>query len=871
MKKLKHFFDYANAMPEYPANDTTDWSDPDYTSFQKTLLPTLGKRIVDLLGFKLYKIFPVEDFVRLLQDATVYRERVFSRGRLVQKMTPEPGSSFIIWGELNGAFHSLLRCLNQLMQQGVIDDNFKIIKPLTYFVFNGDIAHRSPYVIETLTLVLLLMEQNPKKVFYLKGQVEDKQEWMTGTLGREMRIRARAFSEEKIPFSSMFRRFFGTLPLALYLMPPDQTGKEKKIVRISFFGTETNELEESDFPYFFDVYSKPVISLLKKVPQETDVSTKVVAYISAEDRSRKFTSTEGLSLLSQNDDETLWAVLSSPTASFRRLYQFFDDAFVVLNVAEQLGDWTLTLYHQDVREMAGFIKERPFYLISGKQIEDKHQVEIAELQDELTALTKDNEALQEGCSLVKKSADHSLEQVSDQQAEGGMSALQNGNLVFGSTMDLSKQLKNYSGFLKQGLNLSIDRFNKSGGLDGMKLQLIYLDDGYEPRKARANVEKLLSEFKTNVTLGSMGAPTLGGYIDLIKDKKILVIFPNTGSFRDPNLEYLLHLRVSYFDAGSAVTDFVIERNPEAERFAFLYQDDKWGQDLLDGAKQALAEAGIKDVLVTPYTRNDSGSFQNAAQQIAAFKPDAVGFFGAPRVVQTVMKELNGDFLASKILFGDTVLGKQTFMDFIKEKGINITIAQAVPNPTSSDLEIVQEFRKHAARAGVPTDTVSLEGYITGQVFLYFMDQIKDDLSIENFIKVVEATKEQDFKGLKLNFNPNNRQLLHTVWMNTGDEWIERNVKPYQADKKIAPTAEKEEPVDGQVSKQVEDEEQEKTPKKSEKLKQELKKADTKPLLSIHDDILDIGSTMDLSKGVKSLSTAYKDGITLKINQINLNR
>ncbi|MEX0848966.1 MAG: ABC transporter substrate-binding protein [Candidatus Dependentiae bacterium] len=779
---LNEFSQYADAMPEYPANDIEDWHNPVYSSFHKQMLPSLVQKVGDFFGFSTYKVFPIETFKKLLDEVEEYRQKTYSRGRLIQKMTPLPDSSFIIWGELNGAFHSFVRCLQELQQQGVIDNELNIVQPVTYFVFNGDVVNKSPYIIETMTLILQLMKKNPKKIFYLKGDYEDKQQWMQAGLGRELTVRAREFSTEKVPFADTLRNFFGTLPLALYLIPPEQTDKEKKVVRISFFGPEVNELDESDFPFFFDLYSKPIISLLQKTRQETDVSAQVAAYIYAEDRSTKYTHSNGLAFISKDKQNTQWSVVSSPTASFRRLYQFFDDAFVVLKTKEQLSDWTLTLYHQDVRTFDGFKKERPFYLISGEQIPDKQQLEITQLQDELVKITKENNELKEGCVLVQQEQPKQ-EELKKQEASlmpKTISALQDGNLVIGSTMDLSKQLKSYSELLRQGLDLSIDKFNKDGGLDGAKIQMIYLDDGYEPERARTNVEKLLNDFKTNVILGSMGAPTLGSYIDLIKNQKIFDIFPNTGSFRDSSLKNLLHLRVSYFDAGRTITQYVIEKNSAAKRFAFLYQNDEWGQDLLDGAKTALADAGIADYLAIAYHRNDASSYKKASEQIEAFKPDAVGFFGAPRVAKDVIRSMSGDILTNKILFGDTALGKKDFINFIKEKGLNLIIAQVVPNPETSNLEIVKEFREDAKSAGVPIDVVSLEGYITAKVFLDLLGKIKGKLSIENFINEVENLKNYNFKGLKLNFNPHNRQILHTVWMNDGSKkWTSRDVKSFE--------------------------------------------------------------------------------------------
>ncbi|MEX0848954.1 MAG: ABC transporter substrate-binding protein [Candidatus Dependentiae bacterium] len=770
---LNEFSQYADAMPEYPANDIEDWHNPVYSSFHKQMLPSLVQKVGDFFGFSTYKVFPIETFKKLLDEVEEYRQKTYSRGRLIQKMTPLPDSSFIIWGELNGAFHSFVRCLQELQQQGVIDNELNIVQPVTYFVFNGDVVNKSPYIIETMTLILQLMKKNPKKIFYLKGDYEDKQQWMQAGLGRELTVRAREFSTEKVPFADTLRNFFGTLPLALYLIPPEQTDKEKKVVRISFFGPEVNELDESDFPFFFDLYSKPIISLLQKTRQETDVSAQVAAYIYAEDRSTKYTHSNGLAFISKDKQNTQWSVVSSPTASFRRLYQFFDDAFVVLKTKEQLSDWTLTLYHQDVRTFDGFKKERPFYLISGEQIPDKQQLEITQLQDELVKITKENNELKEGCVLVQQEQPKQEELKKQEVAlmPKAISALQDGNLVIGSTMDLSKQFNMMTRRFIKGLNLPIDQLNKQGGLNGIKLQMIYLDDGYEAKPARANIKKLLNDFKTNVVLSSWGTPVLTGYLDLVKEKKVLSIFPYTGAFHSSELEYLVHLRTSYYDNGRILGEYIanILQNPD-KKIAFFYQDDLWGKDLIKGAKESFIKSGINNFLEISFIPN-SLDLEGSVPEIKNFSPDAIALFGTPRICQELLNKLGADFLQKKLLFGDTILTQKEFDEFIKEKGLSVIRVQVTPNPEAKNLEIVQDFRKYAEKNKVPIDTVSLEGYMNATVFIEILQKIDGPLSIEAFLKTIEGIKDYNFKGLNLNFNPNNRQLLHTVWMNTGsDDW-----------------------------------------------------------------------------------------------------
>ena len=80
-------------------------------------------------------------------------------------MRPCNGSQFIIFGPLFSSYHSLVRCLTELKGLGYLSNDMKIAKPSTFIVFNGDVIDGSPYILETLSLVLSLMHANSGKLF----------------------------------------------------------------------------------------------------------------------------------------------------------------------------------------------------------------------------------------------------------------------------------------------------------------------------------------------------------------------------------------------------------------------------------------------------------------------------------------------------------------------------------------------------------------------------------------------------------------------------------------------------------------------------------------------------------------------------------
>ena len=76
---------------------------------------------------------------------------------------------------------------------------------------------------------------------------------------------------------------------------------------------------------------------------------------------------DGLRQLSPEDGVPSWTIFSAPTAIYQEGVSFFNDSFGMIKTAEEIDDWTITLYYQDVRKLDGY-KTRSCNLISGEDV-----------------------------------------------------------------------------------------------------------------------------------------------------------------------------------------------------------------------------------------------------------------------------------------------------------------------------------------------------------------------------------------------------------------------------------------------------------------------------------------------------------------------
>ena len=351
-------------------------------------------------------------------------------------------------------------------------------------------------------------------------------------------------------------------------------------------------------------------------------------------------------------------------------------------------------------------------------------------------------------------------------------------LVFGTTLDLSETSAALGKRLRTGIELRFDKENQESGINGHPLEMVFLDDHYTPRTAKQNVLELIKNYHTSIIVAPLGTPTTEAFLPLAEDKEILILFPYTGAmiFRKPTLTHVINLRASYASEAKALVDYAVN-TLQARRLALFYQDDSYGLAPLEGARAELKKLGIKEWSEVGYTRNNP-NVTAAAQKIATFNPDAILFFSTPAPSKALIMHLGINNVASTLFMGISFL-TDVFRTFLKGRGLSIIMARVMPNPEDTSYEIVRDYQKALKGSSIESfiSVDSLEGYINASVLIDALKSIKGPVTQEALIEKIEGLKDYPYKGLTLNFNPETRELLSDVWIDTGvGPWIPWNQK-----------------------------------------------------------------------------------------------
>lgn len=720
---------YAYSAPEHPQKDNGDWLNPDYSKFHRSRKSSIFTRMIsdffEALHLKKQSWSPY--FFFSLLNRFNQEHKASGTDDHIIAFCPPSDAQFSIWTDLQGAFHSLVRDLKDHKEHGILNDNLEIIKPNYYFIFNGNVIDRSAYNLETLTVILQLLEKNPDKVFYIRGSHEDNELWKHYGLRRELEVRAHYISrKDKAPLEAAINTFFQSLPLAVYLKMED-IKKRPKFIRISHFGRNDDRLSESYFaPILENLTQRTPRSILINRSQRYDqklIDVRVI--IKGERRATTFDVTDGLKMISPDQGATAWSLLSAPTDTYQNVYNFFNDAFVVLKAGRSPRDWIIELDYQDTRLLKGF-KKKQYTLILGQEVTSETLPIIQHLSYRPITV---------GCSL-----------------------------------DLKRSSSSIGRQLLYGLSLRVNEENKK--LNENAIRLVFLDDNYVPSKAHHNVETFLKKDKTNIILSPLGTTTVEALLDKLTENKILVLFPYTGSdlFRKKELTSVINYRTSYAQEAEVLIEYAVAVG-KLKKFALFYQDDSYGRSALRGAQAALRKNGIKEWLETSYIRN-STQVENASKKITEYSPEVIIFFSTYAPAAELIRSLNLQTLASQSLMAISFVG-DAFKKFMDDQGLHLTISHVVPNPVSSKLPIVEEYRRdvYENNSFMPFTVESLEGYINASIFIDACNHISGDITKEKLMHYFEGLKNYNFKGLNLNFDPETRELSNEVWIESRKRWI----------------------------------------------------------------------------------------------------
>ena len=325
--------------------------------------------------------------------------------------------------------------------------------------------------------------------------------------------------------------------------------------------------------------------------------------------------------------------------------------------------------------------------------------------------------------------------------------------------------------MQRGIEAAFQEANDRGGLHGRMLELVSLDDAYEPEAAVVNTLQLIEEEQVFALIGAVGTPTSRSAMPVAAEADVPYIAPFTGAgfLRDPVWGNVVNMRASY---GQETEEMVARLTGDLgiERIAVMYQDDSFGRDGYQGVRLALERRGMEPVAIGLYPRN-TAAVKTALLDLRQGDPQAVIMIGAYQPVATLIgwaKHTGMDAVFLTVSF----VGSNALAEALGESGAGVVVSQVVPFPTNDSLPVVAAYLNALSiysPDAVP-GFVSLEGYLAGRLAIEGLERCGVELSRACFLDSLRSTGTVDIDGFELNYGESDNQGSDEVFLTViGDD------------------------------------------------------------------------------------------------------
>ena len=322
----------------------------------------------------------------------------------------------------------------------------------------------------------------------------------------------------------------------------------------------------------------------------------------------------------------------------------------------------------------------------------------------------------------------------------------------------------------QGAKLYFDQVNAQGGIGQRQIEILQLDDGYEPARCAENTQKLI-ERDVFALFGYIGTPTSLVALPLATKHKIPFIAPFTGAMalREPFNKHAFHVRASYNDETAMIVKQLT--NMGLKKIAVFHQNDAYGKAGLDGVTLALGSLNLQPVAQATVERN-SVDVAQAVKTLLAAGPDAVVQIGAYKACAAFIRQ------ARKAGYGGTFynvsfVGTQALADELGKDGAGVVVSQVMPSPYNGSRAIAREFADAVKAAGDPAmqaNFSSMEGYVAARMFAEGLKRAGAKPTRESLMGGLESIGTQSLGGFAVSYSPADHVASNFVELSmlTGD-------------------------------------------------------------------------------------------------------
>lgn len=312
-----------------------------------------------------------------------------------------------------------------------------------------------------------------------------------------------------------------------------------------------------------------------------------------------------------------------------------------------------------------------------------------------------------------------------------------------------------------GAKLYINAVNASGGVNGQQIELVSLDDKFDPKLAATNARTLIAEKGAVALFLTRGTPHNELIVPVLDELKVPLIGPSTGAMllHTPVKKYVFNVRSTYqreAEKGIALLSAI-----GITSIGVLHVDDTFGADGFTGLKSGFDATKLTPVFVGKYDRSKP-DFTQLAAEVKRTTPQAVFVVGSGTHVADALKAIRGTGSRAQLV----TLSNNASGGFIKLLGENARgtiITQVFPNERSIASPLVKEVLALAKAQNInELSPAALEGFASAKVLVEGLRRAGPNPSGEKVRAALDGMRGFDIGGMDVSYSINDHTGLDFV-------------------------------------------------------------------------------------------------------------
>lgn len=302
-----------------------------------------------------------------------------------------------------------------------------------------------------------------------------------------------------------------------------------------------------------------------------------------------------------------------------------------------------------------------------------------------------------------------------------------------------------------GAKLYIDSVNRHGGVHGQQVELITMDDKFDPATTATVARALITEKNVLALFLNRGTPHSQALLPLLAELRVPLVAPSTGAMvlHDPVNPWVFNVRAAY--QREAIKAIHHLTSLGMTRIAVLQTDDSFGADAAIGAEKGFASAALKPVLQQKFPR-EKPDLTDLAAKVKLSDAQAVFYIGSSVSVANGIKALRTAGLTVQVV----TLSNNASEGFIKALGEHargVIVTQVFPNERAVNYRLIKEAQEMAKAKGLTgVSPAMIEGFAAAKVLVEGLRRAGPKPTPSSLRDALEGMQKFDLGGLEVSYS-----------------------------------------------------------------------------------------------------------------------